>query len=184
MALVGGRGDRRPHPRLPRAQIPRRSGPAPARDPPRADHARSLRARAGRPARRAPVARPRPLGRASSARNADSSGRAAARLPLPPRRGREPAPDTGRPGPRRHHRARAFPLHRQWRDRRPAGGAARLRPQGHRRPDGRSRASTGRRSSPAAPRAIRPSPMPSPSPAPPKRRPGSTRRRARSSSAR
>ena len=34
-----------------------------------------------------------------------------------PRRRREPAPDPGRPGPCRHHRARPFPLHRQWRDR-------------------------------------------------------------------
>ena len=53
------------------------------------------------------------------------------RLPAGARRGA--APDSGRPGACRHHRARPFPLHRQRRDRGAAGGAARLRPQGHRR---------------------------------------------------
>ncbi|MCK7475983.1 MAG: hypothetical protein MZV49_26380 [Rhodopseudomonas palustris] len=47
-------------------------------------------------------------------------------------RRRGPAPDRGRPGACRHHRARSFPLHRQWRDRGAARGAARLRAQGHR----------------------------------------------------
>ena len=74
-------------------------------------------------------------------------------------RGREPAPDPGRPGACRHHRARPFPLHRQRRDRRAPGGAARLRPQGHRRPDGRAPSSTARRGSPAASRATARSPM-------------------------
>ena len=54
------------------------------------------------------------------------------RLSLPAGRRREPAPDPGRPGPRRHHRAGALPLHRERRDRRAPRGAARLRSQGHR----------------------------------------------------
>ena len=103
---------------------------------------------------------------------------------LPAGRGREPAPDPGRPGACRHHRARPFPLHRERRDRRAAGGAARLRPQGHRRPDGRRRSSPRPRGSPAAPPATRPSPMPSPSPAPSRRRSASRRRRAPSGCAR
>ena len=57
---------------------------------------------------------------------------------------RRPAPDSGRPGARRHHRARPFPLHRQRRDRGAARGAARLRPQGHRRAAQRRRHRAGR----------------------------------------
>ena len=56
---------------------------------------------------------------------------------VPARRRREPAPDPGRPGARRHHRAGPLPLHRQRRDRGAPGGAARLRAQGHRRAHGR-----------------------------------------------
>ena len=52
---------------------------------------------------------------------------------LPAGRRREPAPDRGRAGACRHHRARPFPLHRQWRDGRAAGAAPRLCAQGHRR---------------------------------------------------
>ena len=52
---------------------------------------------------------------------------------VPARRRRGPAPDPGRAGARRHHRARPFPLHRQRRDRGAAGAAAGLRAQGHRR---------------------------------------------------
>ena len=93
------------------------------------------------------------------------SARAAARrrrpstLPVPAGRGREPAPDPGRPGPCRHHRARPFPLHRQRRDRGAAGGAAGLRPQGHRGPDGGRRPRPRGAGSPAAPRATARSPM-------------------------
>ena len=71
-----------------------------------------------------------PLGKAQEAR-----GRARA-LRLSARRGRGPAPDPGRPRPCRHHRARAFPLHRQWRGGGAARTAARLCAQGHRRADG------------------------------------------------
>ena len=105
-------------------------------------------------------------------------------LRLPPGRRPAAAPDPGRPGARRHHRARPLPLHRQRRDRRAPGGAAGLRAQGHRRPDGRRAARARRRSSPAASRATARSPTPSPSPAPSRRRSGSSRRRARSGCAR
>ena len=54
---------------------------------------------------------------------------------VPRQRRRGPAPDSGRSGACRHHRARSFPLHRQWRDGRAAGRAARLCPQGHRGAD-------------------------------------------------
>ena len=50
--------------------------------------------------------------------------------------GRGPASDRGRAGPCRHHRARPFPLHRQWRARGAARAAARLCAQGHRVADG------------------------------------------------
>ena len=79
------------------------------------------------------------------------------RLRVPRRRRPAAAPDPGRPGACRHHRARPFPLHRQRRDRGAAGGAARLRAQGHRRPDGRraarARGQARRRASPATARS-------------------------------
>ena len=46
---------------------------------------------------------------------------------------RRPAPDRSRSRARWHHRTRAFPLHRQRRDRGPAGAAAGIYPQGDRR---------------------------------------------------
>ena len=67
---------------------------------------------------------------------AEAGCAAPATLPVPAGRRRGPAPDPGRAGPCRHHRARPFPLHRQWRDGGAPGGAARLCPQGHRGPDG------------------------------------------------
>ena len=73
-----------------------------------------------RRSRHAALARPRLLGRAASARRAHETADARA-LSLPADGRRRPAPDPGRAGACRHHRARAFPLHRQWRDR----GAAR-----------------------------------------------------------
>ena len=80
-----------------------------------------------------------------SARSRATGRSRALRVPAGRRRG--PAPDPGRAGARRHHRAGPFPLHRQRRDRGAPGGAARLRPQGHRGADG------GRRSS-SAPRRL------------------------------
>ena len=63
----------------------------------------------------------------------EQAARAEARaLRLPAGRRRKPAPDSGRAGACRHHRARPFPLHRQRRDRGAAGAAARLCAQGHR----------------------------------------------------
>ena len=88
------------------------------------------------PAGYAALARSRPLGRDAAARDARADAGAARAVCVPAGRRREPAPDPGRSGACRHHRARAFPLHRQRRDRRAAGAAPRLRAQGHRRPDG------------------------------------------------
>ena len=61
------------------------------------------------------------------------------RLSVPAGRRRGPAPDPGRPGACRHHRARTFPLHLQRRNRRAPGRAARLCAQGHRGADARRR---------------------------------------------
>ena len=62
---------------------------------------------------------------------------------VPAGRGREPAPDSGRPGACRHHRAGPFPLHRQRRDGGAARAAPRLRAQGHRGADGGRRPRQG-----------------------------------------
>ena len=63
---------------------------------------------------------------------------------VPPGRRRGAAPDPGRAGACRHHRARPFPLHRQWRVHGAAGAAARLCAQGHRVADGGRVARQGR----------------------------------------
>ena len=102
---------------------------------------------------------------ATHERRADAG---ALRLPAGGRR--RPAPDPGRPGACRHHRAGPFPLHRQRRDCGAAGAAARLRAQGHRVADGRRDARAGGASSPAAPPATARSPMRSPSRRPSRRR--------------
>ncbi len=94
--------------------------------------ARPLRPRRRRRARPAALARPRPLGARASRSGRRRPPIARAPYPFLPVGGRGPAPDPGRPGARRHHRARPFPLHRQRRDRGAARGAARLRAQGHR----------------------------------------------------
>ena len=73
--------------------------------------------------------------------------------------GRRHAPDRGRSGPCRHHRARTFPLHRKRRDRGPARTAARICPQGHRRADGRRRSRARRAARRARYRATARSPM-------------------------
>ena len=65
-------------------------------------------------------------------------------LSFPARGRRRPAPDCGRPGARRYHRARTFPLYRKRRDRGPAGAAARIYPQGHRGADVGRHARAGR----------------------------------------
>ena len=92
----------------------------------------------------AALARSRPMGPALPARRTRVAG--AADGPMNScRRRRGAAPDRGRPGPCRHHRARPFPLHRQWRNRGAAGAAAGLCAQGHRRLDGRRRSSTAPR---------------------------------------
>ena len=60
-------------------------------------------------------------------------------------RGRRwPAPDRGRSGACGHHRARSFSLYRQRRDRGPAGAAAWIYPQGHRRADDGRQSRAGR----------------------------------------
>ena len=95
-----------------------------------------------------------PLGR--SHRRA-AEGRA---LSLPAGRRRGAAPDPGRSGACRHHRARPFPLHRERRDRGAARRAAGLCPQGHRGADGRRQSRARPHSSPDASPATAPSPMP------------------------
>ena len=79
---------------------------------------------------------------ASARHKREARGSKPIRLRLPARGRRGPASDPGRPRPCRHHRARAFPLHRQRRDGGAARGAARLCAQGHRVADDRRRAST------------------------------------------
>ena len=92
---------------------------------------------------RAPLARPRPLGRALAARHAGAGTRHRRRLRVPHGRRPAAAPDPGRPRARRHHRARPLPLQLQRRGRGAPGGAAGLRAQGHRRPDARRPAGQG-----------------------------------------
>ncbi len=115
-----------------------------------------------------------PLGARSPARCATRQ------LRVPAGQGRRPAPDSRRAGACRHHRARAFPLHRQRRNRRAAGRAARLRPQGHRYAAHRCRDRAGRSAWSRASRAIPPSPMALLSRAPSRLRSRSSRRRAHS----
>ena len=71
---------------------------------------------------------------ACASRSATAKPAPATAMPyaFPPGRRPAAAPDPGRAGACRHHRARPFPLHRERRDRRAARGAARLRAQGHR----------------------------------------------------
>ena len=154
----------------------------PAGDPARARDPRSLRPRA-------PIGAPDPrpwldhgaLGRARAARRAaPAPRREPAAYAFLPARGRGPAPDSGRPGACRHHRARPFPLHRQRRDRGAAGGAARLRPQGHRSPDDAAPTSSARAQLAGAHlRRQHRRLCASPSPARSRRRSASRRRRAR-----
>ena len=90
------------------------------------------------------LARSRLLGRDPAARQgAEARGRSLS-LRVPARGRRGSAPDPGRPGPCRHHRARAFPLHRQRRDGGAARTAARLCAQGHRWADDRRDTRQGR----------------------------------------
>ncbi len=105
-------------------------------------------------------------------------------LSVPAGGGRAPAPDPGRAGACRHHRAGPFPLHRRRRDGGAAGGAARLRAQGHRGADARRRRHRAPRGSPAASPATARSPTRSASPARWRRRSASRRRRAPSGCAR
>ncbi len=138
------RRDRDRQSRMPAAISLGRRKP-PAGDPARACDPRPLRPRTGRPVGPAAVARFRRLGR-DAAFGSESGRRAMDRaVRLPPRRGREPAPDPGRAGSCRHHRARPLPLHRQWRDRGAAGAAARLCAQGDRGADGRRHARARRK---------------------------------------
>ena len=118
------------HARLPRARFPSVAATPRARAAARAHHPRPVRPRAGR------RAGPRPGSTMAAGACAIRSARHARpgrrRLRLPAGRGRRPAPDPRRPGARRHHRARPFPLHRQRRDGGAPGRAARLRAQGRR----------------------------------------------------
>ena len=94
--------------------------------PARTRHSRPVRPEAGRRRRHAGVARSRLLGRVAAARRQQEEPKSTTGLRLLARGGRGPAPDPGRAGACRHHRARPFPLHRQRRDGGAAGRAARL----------------------------------------------------------
>ena len=159
MAEPVGRAGRRAHgavrrddrrgrhrqPRMPAGAVSVGRRKPSAGDPPRARDPRPLWARAGRPVGPAPLARFRRLG-GDAAVEPESRGSAVDRaVRLPAGRRREPAPDSGRPGSCRHHRAGPLPLHRQWRDRRAAGAAPRLCAQGDRGADGRRHARARRK---------------------------------------
>ncbi len=118
---------------------------------PRAGDRRPVRHRDGRAARSAAVARSWTLATAGAPRaaarrrasgrhrsdSASSRDRAAA-VSLPARRRTRPAPDPGRSGPCRNHRARPLSLHGERRDGSAPRRASRLHPQGHRKAHGRS----------------------------------------------
>ena len=164
MALIEpGSGDARvAEPALPRRRISLGRRLASRRDPARARARRPLRASSRRRARRAALARPWPLASSRAARRrrrARRAGRSAYRVPR--RRGRGAASDPRRPGARRNHRARPFPLSRQRRDRGAARGTARLCPQGRRRAVARRRDRRAAPCSPAGSAATARSPMPS-----------------------
>ena len=124
---------RRGHPAMPAWTVSVGRSVASAGDPARTRDAGSVRSRAGRASGSAALARPRPMGCGKPAGATSATARADARAGTgfwPPRARactRSPSvrfmPD---------HRARAFPLHRQWRDRRAARGTSRLCPQGDR----------------------------------------------------
>ncbi len=99
-------------------------------------------------------------------------------LRIPADRGRGAAPDPGRAGPCRHHRARPLPLHRQRRDGRAARGAAGLCAQGRRGADGGAPRSSVARGSSVVSRATARWPMPGPLPGRSKPRWHGRRRRA------
>ena len=101
-----------------------------------ASHPRPGGARARGPRRPARVARPRQVAAATPARRGGPRYLCAEPLRVSARRRRRPASDSGRPGSRRHHRARSLPLHGERRDDRAPRGAARLRAQGDRIADG------------------------------------------------
>ena len=142
------------------AAIPR-CRPAARRRVVRADDPRPVGPRGGRRARPAPLAGSWPLGPRSAVALRPVRRRAApGAAGIPARRGRGSAPDPGRADPCRHHRARAFPLHRPGRD----GGAAGSRGSATRTRAARADARQVRRASPPASPpgcpAIRPSRMP------------------------
>ena len=145
MALLdeaGGRSAGR-QPGLPRAALSLRRPPRIRRrsgwSAPSATSTASSRGRA----RHAPLARSRPLGRAPAAGRARAGAGHGDAYAFLPAEGEALHQIPVGPGARRHHRARPFPLHRQRRDRGAPGGAAGLRAQGHRRPDGRRAARAG-----------------------------------------
>ena len=132
-----GRGavlPRRHHARMPGWPLPLGRRGACAGDSSGARRARSLRPGARGPARRAAVARSWALGGAAPARRRAECAAGRGAVCVPAGRRREPAPDPGRAGACRDHRAGTFPVHRQWRDGGAARTAAGLCPQGDRFP--------------------------------------------------
>ncbi len=125
---------RRHHVRMPGWPLPLGRRGACAGDSSGARRARSLRPGAAGPARPAAVARSWALGGAAPARRRAECAASRGTVCIPAGRRREPAPDPGRAGACRDHRAGTFPVHRQWRDGGAARRAAGLCPQGDRFP--------------------------------------------------
>ena len=115
------RRHRRVHPGMSRRQIPLGRRASSGGDQARAHHRRPLWLQTHRRGGHEALARSRLLGRDQAARQGAEARDPSLSLRVPARGRRGSAPDPGRPRPCRHHRARAFPLHRQRR----GGGAPR-----------------------------------------------------------
>ena len=144
------------------AALPRPRADLPGGEP---DAARGVRPHRHRRRRRrpAPVAvagelADRPFSAAARFRGLAQVGAGRGGLRVRPGRRRRRARDPGRAGARRHHRARALPLPDRRREGAAAGGAPRLRAQGHRKALRGAAARRTAQRSPAASRATAPSP--------------------------
>ena len=171
-----------------RFDLPRSRGRVSRREP---DAARDVRSRRHRLGSRGPAAlglagelADRLLSAPARFRGVAEVAAGTGGIRVRPRRRRRRARDPGRAGPRGDHRAGPLPLPDRRREGAAAGGAARLRPQGHReaiRGDGRRRPATG---SPAGSPATAPSRTPGPTRRRWRRSPTRRCRRARSGCAR
>ena len=129
---------------MPRRQVPLGRRASSGSDQARAHHHRPLWLQTDGRGGYEALARSRLLGRDAPARQGAEARDRSLSLRVPARGRRGSAPDPGRAGACRHHRARAFPLHRQRRDGGAARTAARLCAQGHRWADDRRDTRQGR----------------------------------------